>query len=353
MSVLGGFYDMESKCYLSIIIPVYNEEKLIDRCIGSIVSEGNTDYEVIVIDDGSKDKTADYCYKWVERDNRIKYYRQDNSGVSVARNYGIEKSQGDYIMFLDGDDYLIYGWWHFVSDFFVNDIKRNTDVVIFDYERLIHNNQKRIYVIDSAAEKISKREVVTSYLYTESLNTACCKLYKRDLIVNNKICFPVGVKFGEDAIFFGKVISQAYKFVYIPASIMVYEYNSDSATYVVPRTIEELVKLFEMKNTVFQQNAEKCNLNADYFYKLQLNHFFSFLRDNVKNKDAFIQTCEDSTQNTYISYLIKKIKNKYISNPRRRLQYYLYNNDFFNLLYIGLLSEKTIKNKLNKKKIKN
>lgn len=341
---MGGFFEMGNEYLFSIIIPVYNEEKFINRCIESIVSEGNANYEVVIIDDGSIDKTAYYCSKWVNRDNRIKYYGQNNSGVSVARNYGIEKSQGEYIMFLDGDDYLIQGWWYIVSDFFSNHMKRNTDVVIFDYDRLINNNQKRVCVLNFPADKISKREVVTAYLFSDLLNSACCKLYRRKFVVSNKICFPIDMKFGEDAVFMGKVINKSDGFVYIPSSIMVYEDNLDSAIHILPRTLEELIKLFEMKNSIFQQNKNMYCLNYNRFYSLQLTRFFSLLKSNVQNKKSFIKLCKKSSTNTYIGKLMQFTQNIKISNFRCQLQYYLFNNQCYHLLYIELLIEKSIIN---------
>lgn len=91
---------------VSIIIPVYNSEKYIDRCINSIVNQTYKDIEIILIDDGSSDRSIDIINNYVNKDNRIKVYTQKNAGPSSARNYGLDVSTGDYVMFVDADDYI-------------------------------------------------------------------------------------------------------------------------------------------------------------------------------------------------------------------------------------------------------
>ena len=91
---------------ISIVIPCYNEENNIKRCIDSIKKQSYRDFEVILVDDGSTDKTAEVIKKNIKEDKRFKYYHKENGGVSSARNYGIKKSAGHYISFIDSDDYI-------------------------------------------------------------------------------------------------------------------------------------------------------------------------------------------------------------------------------------------------------
>ena len=90
----------------SVIIPVYNSEKTIDRCLQSLLSQKRADVEIIVIDDGSEDRSGEILSKYAEKNNTLILLRQENSGVSVARNTGIEKASGDYILFVDSDDFV-------------------------------------------------------------------------------------------------------------------------------------------------------------------------------------------------------------------------------------------------------
>lgn len=86
---------------ISVIVPIYNSEKYLERCISSIIAQSFSDIEILLIDDGSKDKTAEICKKYVISDNRVKYYRKENGGVASARNLGLSKAKGSYITFVD------------------------------------------------------------------------------------------------------------------------------------------------------------------------------------------------------------------------------------------------------------
>ena len=91
---------------ISIIVPVFNSEKTIERCLTSLINQSYFDIEIIVVDDGSTDRTARLIEKIAEKTSLVKYFYQENSGVSAARNLGISKSNGEYIMFVDSDDCL-------------------------------------------------------------------------------------------------------------------------------------------------------------------------------------------------------------------------------------------------------
>lgn len=91
---------------VSIIVPVYNVEKYLHRCVDSILLQTFTDFELLLIDDGSTDKSVDICDKYALKDSRIRVFHKKNGGVSSARNLGIKKSSGVYILFVDSDDYL-------------------------------------------------------------------------------------------------------------------------------------------------------------------------------------------------------------------------------------------------------
>ena len=91
---------------ISVIIPVYNNEKYIVRCLDSLIAQTYSDFETLVINDGSKDKSGEIIRSYAERDKRFRYFEQENQGVSVARNKGLDNAKGEYILFLDGDDWL-------------------------------------------------------------------------------------------------------------------------------------------------------------------------------------------------------------------------------------------------------
>ena len=92
---------------VSIIVPIYNVEKYLSKCLESIVNQDFFDYELLLIDDGSPDNSAEICLKFAEKDSRVKYFKKGNGGLSSARNYGIDKSSGRYIVFVDPDDFWL------------------------------------------------------------------------------------------------------------------------------------------------------------------------------------------------------------------------------------------------------
>lgn len=92
---------------VSVIVPVYNVEKLLQRCIDSILAQTFTDFELLLIDDGSKDKSGEICDEYAAKDSRIRVFHKQNGGVSTARNIGIDKAQGEWIYFVDSDDIVL------------------------------------------------------------------------------------------------------------------------------------------------------------------------------------------------------------------------------------------------------
>ena len=98
---------MQSKEMVSIIIPVYNVEKYIVECLESVVNQTYENLEIILVNDGSTDNSKEICLEYAQRDQRIKLYSKENGGLSSARNYGLSKVTGNYVFFLDSDDYLV------------------------------------------------------------------------------------------------------------------------------------------------------------------------------------------------------------------------------------------------------
>ena len=95
-----------NKPMISVIVPVYNAEKYLQRCVDSILKQSFTDFEVLLIDDGSHDRSGELCDEYGEKDNRVRVFHKENGGVSSARNVGLDNASGEYISFVDADDYL-------------------------------------------------------------------------------------------------------------------------------------------------------------------------------------------------------------------------------------------------------
>lgn len=179
---------------LSIIIPIYNAEQTLKRCIESILSQSFTDYELILIDDGSNDKSAFICDEFKQIDGKIKVKHQKNKGLSAARNAGLEMAQGEYITFVDSDDSINENTLQDLME----ELTQHPNADILEYpilERIGHSTKERLLTFtpreynDAAAYWLRERAYHHTY--------ACNKIYKRQLFA--AIHFPEG-KIFEDAL---------------------------------------------------------------------------------------------------------------------------------------------------------
>lgn len=174
-----------SSVLFSIIVPVYKVEKYLRRCVESILNQSYSNFELILIDDGSPDSSPLICDEYSRQDNRVIVIHQKNQGVSIARNNGIKKAKGNWILFCDSDDW------------FENDVlsiaekmmeTNECDIIQFGFQYVYPNNKKIIY----PTKNIEKNVI---YLHF------CTLVIKREFIIKNCIFFPESISFAEDCYF--------------------------------------------------------------------------------------------------------------------------------------------------------
>ena len=184
---------------MSIIIPVYNAQKTIERTLKSILEQMNNDIELIIVDDGSTDQSANLIKKLIQDKSNIKLYKTKNRGVSQARNYGLSYSNAEWITFLDSDDYYEPNALNTI----LNNLNQNIDLVIFEYYVKKENHKKEIKkLIDkSFKDKYDFRENSIYLIRDEMLNAPWNKVYRRSIIISENIIFPPKVSIGEDLFF--------------------------------------------------------------------------------------------------------------------------------------------------------
>lgn len=183
---------------ISVIIPVYNVEKYLDECIRSVVNQSYTDFECILIDDGSTDRSGEICDNWAIADSRIKVVHQENQGVSVARNKGIELSQGEYIVFIDSDDWVET---NYLSDLMSDesaDLVVSGDYVDRGEVCLGANIPLADKQFDFAPEAIDD---IHHLLKSHLIFGPVFKRYKSAIIKNNNIKYNSLFDYGEDLLF--------------------------------------------------------------------------------------------------------------------------------------------------------
>lgn len=201
---------------ISIIIPVYNAEKYINRCIKSIVNQSYQELEIIVVNDGSTDDSLSICATLAMQDNRIKVISQDNGGVSKARNTGLRLAKGEYVMFLDSDDYMLPGMCKTMLDVLHS---KQADCVICGIQEPEGGLWCPQRNIDYSTLEDFKRDFIYQ-LNTELLSPCWNKIFKRKLITN---LFNDNISFGEDLIFDLEYLNNCTRLSFITTPLVYHE----------------------------------------------------------------------------------------------------------------------------------
>ena len=219
---------------ISIIVPVYNVEKYIDKCLKSLTQQTLQDIEIIIVNDGSQDKSVEIIEKYV-KDNptKIKYYEKENGGLSSARNYGLEYATGEYIAFLDSDDYVDCNMY---EEMYNLAKKENADMVECDFIWEWEYGKK---IFDKRREYKSKEEIMK-----KPRVVAWNKIYKREIINKYKIRFPEGLIY-EDMEFFYKLLPHLNKISYINKYFIHYTQREDSITNKQTQKVEDIFKILD------------------------------------------------------------------------------------------------------------
>ncbi|MBM6693099.1 glycosyltransferase [Bifidobacterium pullorum subsp. saeculare] len=189
---------------ISVIVPIYNSEKWLKQCINSVLKQKKIEFELLLIDDGSTDKSEEICNYFVRNDSRVHYFKKENGGVSQARNFGIEHSTGDWITFLDSDDYLEENILAEAEEKAVN----NPSSMVVWNAAYIANDGKTISP-DLYGKNICKEEIAAALIYEAYgsfflgyfFRAVWGKFFNREIIIKNNIRFDESLYLGEDAKF--------------------------------------------------------------------------------------------------------------------------------------------------------
>ena len=185
---------------ISVIVPVYKAENYLHRCVDSLLSQTFPDFEILLIDDGSPDRSGEICDEYARKDKRIRVFHKENGGVSSARNLGLDHARGEWICFVDSDDYVEYKYlWELYHDAYMN----NADLVVHSFIEKKPNGKDVGY--EYYSEKLyNVEEDLYELLVKEKLyyrGAPWAKLYKRFLLVEHGIKFDTDVHYGEDLCF--------------------------------------------------------------------------------------------------------------------------------------------------------
>lgn len=203
---------------ISIIVPVYNVEKYLKRCLDSIVNQSFNDFELILINDGSIDKSGIICDEYAQIDKRIKVVHKENEGVSLTRNLGISIASGEYITFIDSDDWIEQDFLKKAIEYIK---KNNVSILITGF--VFENNKKIFNIFNGEKDEIFlNNEIKKEFLKQNKFSwTVYDKFFKREIIKKYK--FDSRIKIGEDMLFCWQIFKNIEKIGYLP----LYKYHYD------------------------------------------------------------------------------------------------------------------------------
>ena len=261
---------------VSVIIPAYNIEDYIGRCLDSIISQTYKNLEIIVVDDGSRDHTGDILDNYAKKDRRIKVIHKENGGVSSARNKGIEAAEGDYIGFIDGDDLIESEMYKTLVDLLEEE---NADIAHCGYQMVFpdrvdyyHNTgKKKIQTTEEGLKDLLSGEMIEPGLVN--------KLYKKELIKNCRL--DETVKINEDLLMNYQLFKLSQKSVYYDITPYSYMIRSSSAT-----GANSLIKKREDALRVLNQIKDDCINNnlLSIIYKRYIYLLMAICRDDLKDR---------------------------------------------------------------------
>ena len=213
---------------ISIIVPVYNAEKYIHKCIDSILSQTFTDFELLLIDDGSLDNSGKICDEYANKDFRIKAFHKTNGGVSSARQYGTDNAAGEYIIHIDSDDWVET---NMLKDLYEKAVADNADMVFCDYYIDYANKSIKVKQAPSTLDN----KTVLKELF-EDLHGSCCnKLIKSAFYKNDCIRFPENMHMCEDLYVIVSILKHNMKIAYLPTAY--YHYMQDNNQNSLTKTV--------------------------------------------------------------------------------------------------------------------
>lgn len=309
---------------ISVVVPIYQAEKYINRCLDSLIAQTFENYEIILIDDGSKDNSGKICDEYSSKDNRIKVVHKKNEGVSRARQDGLDLSRGKYIIYVDPDDWVEKDYLKLL---YCKAISEDADMVICDFWG--EYQKKSLYYSQKPSSEDSRRVLEEFFPY----HNGCTwnKLVKRDLFEKYNISFPKGVCFCEDLYVNCCLLKHEIKVAYVPKALYHYDQvvNANSLVrYYDETTYEHDMRLFSLFIDLFKDTKEPTNMRKTFARNLterafwggtfsskefaeKFGVFTKYLKNenDIKGKLYYLSAEGFYSQAYYVAIISKKIKN--------------------------------------------
>lgn len=232
---------------ISIIVPIYNVEQYLNRCIESIIDQTMKSFELILVNDGSLDKCGEICELYKKKDNRIKVIHKPNGGVSSARNIGINISSGEFICFIDPDDYIDKD----ALEYLYNLVQKNNADIACYRMKVYKNEILESNIDDSEQIKIfTGEDILKEYINNTTFQHSCWnKIYSRYLFEDEECKFAEDIRYAEDALFTHNILMKSKKLVY--SNLQKYNYCINS-NGVVSNITEKRLDILKAQKEIYK-----------------------------------------------------------------------------------------------------
>lgn len=291
---------------ITVVIPVYNGKKYLEKCVESLQMNNYNDYELLLIDDGSTDGTSELCDTLASKDNHIKVFHLKNAGCSAARNFGVQRAEGKYILFVDQDDYVSSNYLERVA----LSINKNPDMILFQWERVTRRDEN----INDSGQSIEIREygvkdrkyLISNLLYvtdpelkSASLVFPWAKAYSKDFLLKNNLLFNSDVKICEDVWFNISCLKKSTKVLFDTSRVYCYYDNPKSQGSSYNKECGEIgvtanLLIEELLGDLLNENEIKIANAYSHIYR----YWWCVVADfyNVDNHDTIFQRAKRMKQ---------------------------------------------------------
>lgn len=278
---------------ISVIVPVYKAEKYLHRCVDSILAQTFTDFELLLIDDGSPDNSGAICDEYATKDCRVRVFHKENGGVSSARNLGLDNARGEWITFIDSDDYIDERYFNIPNSC-------NEDLLIQNYT-FFGDSNKSVRFSESIIKEDCYQDFINENLHKEWLRTPWAKFYKSNIIKDYCIKFPDGIKIGEDTLFVQEYLYHITNVRYIDTGYYMYYCNYDYSRYFL--CPQDAITIFHR----FIVNYKKLNADNIDFLDLSFNFYWGLTNPKNYKKENRVWYRDDVVKKVY--KIVRKKRN--------------------------------------------
>lgn len=320
---------------ISIIVPVYNAENTLYRCVDSILQQTFTDWELLLIDDGSKDSSGDICDEYARKDSRIRVFHKENGGVSSARNLGLDNAKGEWITFVDSDDFL-----NLEALLNMTSVIGNSDLVlssIREYDKVSYKDYIVSNITTKNVEETAKWLDMLNYFIV--LITPYSKLLKTSIINNHNLRFDIRFCSGEDSLFL-------YQYLYYVERVscmdsISYNYMDVKGLSIKLLSLKEIDGILNEMIVILQKLRKRFHASFVHSYYNSLEYFIMRYDFSNKGIKQFYKDLLFFSRQKYFKDLVNdKI---YIPKGRKRKLFdFLLNHKLYIILAFWVYSGKKL-----------